>query len=223
MLFHPFENLVSECLVQLFATSWTIHTQSMEFSRPEYWSGKLFPSPGDLPNPGIKPRSPHCRWLLYQLSHKGSPRTLEWIAYPFSRGSSWPSNRTGVSWIAGGFFTNWGIKEKHEGNYNVAYVKLQGFPSGSVVKNQPAMQETQETQVQFLDWEDLLEKGMATHTSILAWRIPWTEKPGRLQSIGSQRVGHDWSEWTRVCTRTHTHTHACSNRNMLNIQGNDSF
>ena len=49
----------------------------------------------------------------------------------------------------------------------------------------------QETQVQFLGWEDPLEKGMASHSSILAWRIPWTEEPGRLQSMGSQRVGQD--------------------------------
>ena len=48
-----------------------------------------------------------------------------------------------------------------------------------------------ETQVQYLDWEDLLEKEMATHSSILAWKIPWMEEPGRLQSKGSQRVGHD--------------------------------
>ena len=49
----------------------------------------------------------------------------------------------------------------------------------------------QETQVQSLSREDLLEKEMATHPSILAWKIPWMEKPGRLQSMGSQRVGHD--------------------------------
>ena len=48
-----------------------------------------------------------------------------------------------------------------------------------------------ETQVQSLGWKDPLEKEMATHSSILAWRIPWTEEPGRLQSTGSQRVGHD--------------------------------
>ena len=50
---------------------------------------------------------------------------------------------------------------------------------------------TQETQVQSLGWEDLLEEEMATHSSILAWRIPWTEEPGGLQSMRSQRVGHD--------------------------------
>ena len=49
----------------------------------------------------------------------------------------------------------------------------------------------QETWVRSLGWEELLEKEMATHSSILAWKIPWTEEPGRLQSIGSQRVGHN--------------------------------
>ena len=52
------------------------------------------------------------------------------------------------------------------------------------------MQATEETWVQFLGQEDPLEEGMATHSSILAWRIPWTEEPGRLQSMGPQRVGH---------------------------------
>ena len=56
------------------------------------------------------------------------------------------------------------------------------------VKNLPAMQETW---VRSLGQEDALEKGMATHSSILAWRIPWTEEPGGLQTMGSQRVGHD--------------------------------
>ena len=60
--------------------------------------------------------------------------------------------------------------------------------SGIVIKNLPAMQETW---VQSLDQEYLLEKGMATHSSILAYRIPWTEEPGGLQSIASQRVGHN--------------------------------
>ena len=83
----------------------------MEFSRPEYWSRSPFPSPGDPPNPGIEPRSPPLQADSYQLSHKGSPRILEWVAYPFSRGSSWPRNRTRVSCIAGRFFSNWAIRE----------------------------------------------------------------------------------------------------------------
>ena len=68
-----------------------------------------------------------------------------------------------------------------------------GFPGGPVVKNLPAMQEPQEMRVLSLDQKDPLEESMATHSSILAWRIPWTEEPGGLGSIGSQRVGHDWS------------------------------
>ena len=58
------------------------------------------------------------------------------------------------------------------------------------VKNPPAMQETH---AWLLSWEDPLEKGKATHSSVLAWRIPWTEEPGGLQSMGLQRVGHDWA------------------------------
>ena len=54
------------------------------------------------------------------------------------------------------------------------------------------MQETLETQVQSLGWDDPLEDGMVTHSSILAWETPWTEEPGGLQSIASQRVGHNW-------------------------------
>ena len=59
------------------------------------------------------------------------------------------------------------------------------------VKNLPAIQETQETQVQSLGGEDPLKKERATHSSILAWKIPCTEEPGGLQSMGLQRVGHD--------------------------------
>ena len=63
-----------------------------------------------------------------------------------------------------------------------------GSPMAQMVKNPPAMQETR---VQSLGWEDPLEKGMATHSSILAWRIPWTEEPDGLQSMGWQRVRHN--------------------------------
>ena len=62
-----------------------------------------------------------------------------------------------------------------------------GLSNGSVVKNPSVMQELQETQVRSLGQEDPLEKEMANHSSILAWRIPWTEEPGRLQPMGLQR------------------------------------
>ena len=73
---------------------------------------------------------------------------------------------------------------------NIKYI-LSIFCKEYSVKNLPTLKETPETQVQPLGQEDPLEEGMATHSSILAWRIPWTEEPGGLQSIGLQRVGHD--------------------------------
>ena len=69
---------------------------------------------------------------------------------------------------------------------------MKGFPSGSAIKKPPAMQETgQEPWVWSLGGEDILKKAVATYSSILAWEIPWTEEPGRLQSVGSQRAGHN--------------------------------
>ena len=73
--------------------------------------GSLFLLQGIFPTQGSNPGLPHCRQILYQLSHKGSPRIPEWVAYPFSRGSSWPRNLTEVSCITDGFFTNWAIRE----------------------------------------------------------------------------------------------------------------
>ena len=84
--------------------------------------------------------------------------------------------------------SGWGTKSPQ------AVCRNQKFGASQVAQWQRirlAMQETQETQVRSLGWEDLLEKEMATHSSILAWEIPWTEEPGGLWSIGSQRVRHD--------------------------------
>ena len=75
------------------------------------------------------------------------------------------------------------------GELSTSYASL----VAQMIKRLPAMQETR---VQSLGWEDPLEKEMATLSSILAWRIPWTEEPGRLQSTGSQRVGHNWATFT---------------------------
>ena len=74
------------------------------------------------------------------------------------------------------------------GSFFIKLNKHLDFPGGSEVKNLPAMQETR---ARSQGREDPLEEGMATHSSILAWRIPGTGEPGVLQSIGSQRVGHD--------------------------------
>ena len=80
------------------------------------------------------------------------------------------------------------MRSLHEVYILIALPVKEGFPSDSVVRNSSAMQEMW---VRSLGWEDPLGKGKATHSSILAWRIPWTDEPGRLQSRGSQRVGQD--------------------------------
>ena len=90
------------------------------FSRQEYWSilggchallQRIFPTQGS--NPGL----PHCGRILYHLSHQGRPRILEWVAYPFFRGSSQPRNQTGVSCIKGEFFTSWATREANINSY----------------------------------------------------------------------------------------------------------
>ena len=73
--------------------------------------GSLSLLQGIFPTQGSNPRLPRCRQILNQLSHKGSPRILEWVAYPFSSGSSCPRNWSGVSCNAGIFFTNWAIRK----------------------------------------------------------------------------------------------------------------
>ena len=73
--------------------------------------GRLPLLQGIFPTWGVNTGLLHCRWILYQLSQKGSPRIMEWVACSFSRGSSWPRNQTRASCIAGGFFTSWAIRE----------------------------------------------------------------------------------------------------------------
>ena len=68
---------------------------------------------GIFPTQGSNPGLPPCMKILYQLSHQGSPRTLEWVAYPFSTGSSWPRNWTRVSCIIGRFFTSWATRKSY--------------------------------------------------------------------------------------------------------------
>ena len=97
---------------------------------PEYWNssvqntevGSISRLHGVFPTQGLKPGLPHCKRILYQLSHKGSPRILEWVAYPFSSGSSRPRNRTRVSDIAGGVFTKWTIRDRM--NIKSDYTKI---------------------------------------------------------------------------------------------------
>ena len=73
--------------------------------------GSFFLLQGIFPTQGSNPGLPNCRQVLYQLSHKGSPTILGWVTYPYCSGFSQPKNWTGVFCIAGGFFTNWAIRE----------------------------------------------------------------------------------------------------------------
>ena len=102
----------SESCVWLFATPWTNRPWNSPDQNTGVVSFSLFPR--IFPTQGSNPGLLHCRQILYQLSHKVSPRTLEGLAYPFSSRSSWPRNWTRVSCITGRFFTNWTMREaKH--------------------------------------------------------------------------------------------------------------
>ena len=97
----------SRSVVSDSATPWTI--ESMEFWRIT-GVGSLSLLQGIFPTQGSNPGLSHCRQILYQLSCQGNQRILEWVAYPFSSGSFWPRNGTGVSCIADRCFTNWTIR-----------------------------------------------------------------------------------------------------------------
>ena len=99
---------VAHC-VWLSVTPLTI--QFMELSRPDTGVGSLFLLQGIFQTQGSNPGLSNCRWIVYQLSHKGSPRIIEWVAYPFSSRSFWPRNPIRVSCIIGGFFTNRAIRK----------------------------------------------------------------------------------------------------------------
>ena len=90
--------------------------------------GSLSLLQGIFSTQGLNPGLPHCSWILYQLNHKGSPRILEWVAYLFSNGSSWPRNQTGVSCIAGGFFTSWAIREAQGSHRYWEFYKVVHYP-----------------------------------------------------------------------------------------------
>ena len=101
------------CLTLCDSMDYTVHGIYSSWNSPGQNTrvGSLSLLQGIYPTQGSNPGFLHCRQILYQLSHKGRPRILEWVAYPFSSGSSSPRNRTRISCIAGEFFTNWSIRE----------------------------------------------------------------------------------------------------------------
>jgi len=111
------------------------------------------------------------------------------------KGKLWNSRKYLNPYLIGGTKNtyNTAIKKKKKNTVKKWAENLIAIPVVQLVKNQPAMREAW---VHSLGWEDCLEKGTPTRSSILAWTIPWTEEPGRPQSTGSQRVGHDWVTFT---------------------------
>ena len=143
-------------------------------------------------------------------------RILEWVALPFSRGPSQPRDWTQVSCIAGGFFTSWATWEAQgrkrileEGFVCWEWVGFVSF-CHFLWKN-PKL--TRQLQVQLRIFYlhlpianillHLLHHIMAPHSSTLAWKIPWTEEPGALQSMGWLRVGHNWATSLSLFTFIH--------------------
>ena len=88
--------------------------------------GNLFLLQGIFLTQGLNPGLPHCTWILYQLSHEGNPRILEQVACPFSSESSQPRGWTRVFCIAGGFFTNWAIREAHIKQKLASFFSIEG-------------------------------------------------------------------------------------------------
>ena len=132
---------------------------------------------GIFPPQEFNPGLPDCRQILYHLSYQESPRILEWVAYPFSMGFSQPRNWIGVSPL----------------RYSCLENPMDGEAWWAAVHG-VAKSRTRLSDFTFIFHFHALEKEMATHSSILAWRIPGTGEPGGLPSMGSHRVGHDWSD-----------------------------
>ena len=126
-----------------------------------------------------------------------------------------PGKNTGIFWA-------WWIKDNLSTKQSFFSFLMVSICASQVAKRQRIslpMQEIQERQIRSLGWEDPLGEGIVTHTSILAWKIPWTVEPSRLQSMGSQRVVHTWAnEHTHQAEGSHTqkswnvHTWSSHNR-----------
>ena len=132
---------------------------------------------GFFPTQASNPGLPHCKQILYYLSPQGSLRILEWVAHRFSRGPSWPRNGTGVSCIAGGFFTSWASRE-------ALLVKKKKK------KKKSTWNSMWHGRHRLNPWVGKIPRGRKWQpTRVLAWKFPWTEEPAGLQSMGSQTAG----------------------------------
>ena len=166
--------------VLLFAAPWTLVCQaplSMEFARQEYWSALPFPTPEDLSNPGIEPLSPELAGGFFTTSIPGKPLAINSCLIPSFKHLKVLSTTPG------------------EGNGTpLQYSCLENPMDGEAwwaAVHRVAKSRTRLSDFTFTFHFHALEKEMATHSSVLAWRIPGTGEPGGLPSMGSHRVGHD--------------------------------
>ena len=161
----------------------------MGFSRQEYWTGFLFPTPGDLPNPRIEPAGlelPVLAGRYFTTASSGKPYYIE---EDIINGKRCWINKEGR--VQKRVMTFGNAKDNWDVGFRFSHTFIE-FMASLVAQRLKHLPEMWESWVRSLGQEDPLEKEMATHFSILAWRIPWGEEPGRLQSTGSQRVGQDW-------------------------------
>ena len=165
--------------VQLFMTPRTV--QSMEFSKPEYQRGQPIPSPGDIPNPGIELGSPALQADSLTAELPGKLKQQE-LCLPYSLLYN-PAHSPSTTWERRD--SAWRHCSKHPDLLKHARI----YPQ--VNKWQRAMNPLYTYHIYIYMQIYILEKAMAPHSSTLAWKIPWTEEPGRLQTMGSRRVGHD--------------------------------
>ena len=162
-----------------FATPWTVALQApltRGFPRQEYWNGLWFPSPGRKIFSGIfltqesNPHLLHCRQILYHWATREAQRC--WLT----------TSKSMIKTV---------IKPRFESHSESFYYTMTSVVDWTMVPILSPVLLTLTHSFMMALWQ-VAEKAMAPHSSTLAWKIPWTEEPGRLQSMGSLRVGHDW-------------------------------
>ena len=149
------------------SSRWLINNRFLSVLEVESWKS----GSGDSPLLGYRLQASHC-----VFTWREEKQAFWWVLQGRNAIALIISQRLHSLWPS-----SWGLVFQHEfGGTSLVAQRVQCLPA------------MQETRAWFLGQKDPLEKEMATHSSTLAWKIPWTEKPGRLQSMGSQRVGHDW-------------------------------
>ena len=194
-----------------FVTPWTVACLaplSMGFPRQKFWSGLPFPSLGDLPNPGIEPASPALWPDSSPLSHWGSP-FIGICVYVYMYILFFNQKKTALQCCVGFCHTKNVIQPQLYIYHLLPKPPPLPLPSSSrsLERARPGSLSLAEgaTPTSYFtnDCVYIPEKALAPHSGTLVWKIPWMEEPGRLQSMGSLRVGHDWATSLSLFTFMH--------------------